>query len=166
MRVLRTIYLVTRLAVAGAACVVGTACPHPSTAITPVSSAAPSEAAALATIEQWRQAMEVRSVDGLAKLYANDQRLIVVAQGQRTNGWSNIEPMLRQQLDGAGAVHVRLSEITPYDYGHTMLVHASAEIESSTGATTVKESGVISFVLAPDGMAWRIVAQHFSYRSR
>jgi ketosteroid isomerase-like protein len=126
----------------------------------------PSEAAALATIEQWRQAMEVRSVDGLTKLYSNDQRLIVVAQGQRTNGWSNVEPMLRQQLERAGAVHVRLSEIAAYDYGQTMLVHAAAEIETSTGATTVKESGVISFVLAPDGMVWRIVAQHFSYRSR
>ncbi|HPH69697.1 MAG TPA: nuclear transport factor 2 family protein [Kofleriaceae bacterium] len=168
MRGLRTIYLVTRLVAGSALCVASAGCPHASTASTvaPTSGAVPSEAAALATLEQWRQAMEVRSVDGLAQLYANDQRLIVVAQGQRTNGWSNVEPMLRQQLERAAEVHVRLSEMTSYDYGQTMVVHAAAEIETSSGATAVKESGVLTFVLAPRGTSWRIVAQHFSYRSR
>lgn len=124
------------------------------------------EVAALATVEQWRQAMEVRSLDGLAKIYANDRRLIVVDQGQRQNGWSIVEPALRDMLARVREVHLKLTELTAQSYGTSMLVHASMAREISDGTTTVTEAGVVTLVLERDGGAWRIVAQHFSYRSR
>lgn len=124
------------------------------------------EIAALATVEQWRQAMEVRSLDGLAKLYVNDRRLVVVDQGQRQNGWSIVEPALRDMLARVREVHVKLSELTAQQYGTSMLVHAAMAREISDGTTTVTEAGILTLILERDSGAWRIVAQHFSYRSR
>ena len=124
------------------------------------------EIAALATVEQWRQAMEVRSLDGLTKLYANDRRLVVVDQGQRQNGWSIVEPALRDMLARVREVHVKLSELTAQQYGTSMLVHAAMAREISDGTTTVTEAGILTLILERDSDAWRIVAQHFSYRSR
>ncbi len=124
------------------------------------------EVAALATVEQWRQAMEVRSLEGLANVYATDRRLVLVDQGQRQNGWSIVEPALRDMLARVREVHLKLSELTAQPYGTSMLVHAAMAREISDGATTVTETGVLTLVLERDSGAWRIVAQHFSYRSR
>lgn len=124
------------------------------------------EIAALAAVEQWRQAMEGRSLDGLAKLYVNDRRLVVVDQGRRQNGWSIVEPALREMLARVREVHVKLSELSAQQYGPSMLVHAAMAREISDGTTTVTEAGILTLFFERDSGAWRIVAQHFSYRSQ
>ncbi|MBP9085392.1 MAG: nuclear transport factor 2 family protein [Kofleriaceae bacterium] len=158
MRIVRSLVVVAILA--GCA---GTKAP-PTVAVAALDGNA--EVAALATVERWRQAMEVRSLDGLAGVYANDRRLVVVDQGQRQNGWSIVEPALRDMLARVREVHLKLSELTAQPYGTSMLVHGAMAREISDGATTVTEAGILTLILERDSGAWRIVAQHFSYRSR
>src|SRR5689334_19184687 len=73
------------------------ACPRSGGDTTPARPATPKEvvAAARATVEQWRQAYEVRSFDALAKLYAHDLDLVVVQDGVPLIGWQSVEGMLK-----------------------------------------------------------------------
>src|SRR5262245_65576249 len=63
------------------------------------------------TIEQWRQAYEVRSMDTLAKLYSHDPTLAIVQDGAVERGWAVIEPALRGRLARATAIRVRITEL-------------------------------------------------------
>ncbi|MBL0215740.1 MAG: nuclear transport factor 2 family protein [Myxococcales bacterium] len=64
-----------------------------------------------ATIEQWRQGYEVRSVDALAKLYARDLDVVVVQEGQTMIGWSSVEAYLKDRIARAGQIHIRLKDV-------------------------------------------------------
>ena len=128
-------------------------------------------AAAKATLEQWRQAYEVRSLDALAPLYAHDLDVVVVVEGTPLIGWSSVEAMLKDRLARAGTIHVRLKDIGVSSLGPTAAsVVATMSREVTAGATTVTEAGTLTLALRHDhpaagsGGAWVIVAEHYSYR--
>src|SRR5256885_11259363 len=89
------------------------------------------------TIEQWRQAYEIRSMDALAKLYAHDPGLSVVQDGARLLGWPATEEALRAKLARATAIRVRITELQLTPLGADAAV-ASALMtrESTEGAAT------------------------------
>src|SRR5437879_4377573 len=89
-------------------------CPHGKAEDTVAAKpATPKEVVAIgkATIEQWRQAYEVRSADALGKLYVHDSDVVVVQDGQALIGWSAVEAMLKDRLARAKDIHVRLKDI-------------------------------------------------------
>src|ERR1044071_5570530 len=100
------------------------------------------------TIEQWRQAYEIRSIDALATLYSHDPGLAVVQDGARQLGWPATEEMLRARLTRATQVHVRITELQIASLGPDAAV-ASALMtrESTDGAATVTETGVLTLAL-------------------
>ena len=143
-------------------------CPHGKAEdTTPVRPATPKEVvnAARGTIEQWRQAYEVRSIDALTKLYAHDLDVVLVQDGQGMIGWSSIEAALKDRLARAKEIHVRLKDITVASLGPTAaFATATMTREVGDGVTTVTENGALTLVLRRDADGWRIVAEHYSYK--
>lgn len=128
---------------------------------------APAEvvAAARATIEQWRQAYEVRSLDALAKLYLQELDLAVVQEGNAILGWSAVEAMLKDRLARAEAIHVRLRDLQVVSLGQGLAsAVATMSRELVSGTTTITEQGALSLVLRQRGDGWVIAAEHYSYR--
>jgi len=139
-------------------------CPPKPTALV---AAPPTElvAAVKGTIEQWRQAYEVRSMEALARLYAHEPGLAVVQDGALQLGWTAIEPALQSRLLHATEIRVRIKDlqIAPLGPGAAVAVGAMTR-ESTDGATQVRETGVITLVLREDPAGWVIASEHFSYR--
>ncbi|MDB4952456.1 MAG: hypothetical protein JWO36_25 [Myxococcales bacterium] len=145
-----------------------TGCPHEKHEETVLAKpATPKEvvAAARATIEQWRQAYEVRSFDALAKLYTHDLDTVVVQDGQTMIGWSSVEAMLRDRLSRAKTIHVRLKDIQVTSLApDAAFAVATMTREVSDGTTSVGENGALTLVLRKDGEVWHIVGEHYSYK--
>lgn len=118
-----------------------------------------------ATIEQWRQGYEVRSVDALAKLYARDLDVVVVQEGQTMIGWSSVEAYLKDRIARAGQIHIRLKDVQVVALGlEAAYAVATMTRELTDGTTTVTESGTLTLVVrkTPDG--WAIASEHYSYK--
>jgi ketosteroid isomerase-like protein len=134
---------------------------------TPSRSATPKEvvASARATIEQWRQAYEVRSLDALDKLYAHDLDVVVVHDGLPIVGWASVEGMLRDRLVRYKKIHIRLKDIQVQSLGEAAAVATAAMTrEQGDDVTTVTEYGALTIVLRRAGERWLIVTEHYSYR--
>ena len=134
----------------------------------PAKPATPKEVvdAGRATIEQWRQAYEVRSLDALSKLYEHNPDVVVVLDGLPLIGWSSVEAMLRDKLARAKEIHVRLKDITVTSYA-PVLAGAVAQMtrEIGDGVTTVSENGTLTLLLhREDDGTWKIVSEHYSYK--
>lgn len=148
------------------AALVAAGCRHGAEA-TPPRPATPKEvvAGARATIEQWRQAHEVRSFDALAKLYAHDLDLVVVQDGLLLVGWSSVENMLEDRFARYKDIHVRLKDIQVRSLAPTAATATAAMTrELGDGVTTVTESGTLTLILQQHGDAWTIVSEHYSSR--
>lgn len=157
-----------RHAVAVAIALVVAGCPAPKGAdTTPAGAATPKDVvtAARGTIEQWRQAYEVRSFDALAKLYVHGDDTVVVQDGVPLIGWSTIQAMLQDRLARAKDIHVRLKEVTVTSLAPTVAsAVATMTREISDGVTTVTENGALTLVLLQTADGWKIVAEHYSYK--
>ena len=142
-------------------------CPRGGGDTTPARVLTPKEvvAGARATVEQWRQAYEVKSLDALAKLYAHNIDLVVVHDGVPIVGWSSVENMLKDRIARYKEVHVRLKDIQVQSLGPTSAV-ATAAMSREVGddVTTVTEQGALTIVLRKDNDAWLIVSEHYSYK--
>src|SRR5262245_19716956 len=105
--------LVAALALAG--------CPRGGGEPTPTRPATPQEviAGARGTIEQWRQTYQVRSVDTLAKLYADEVDLVVVTDGMQLVGWTSGEAMVKDELQRHPKIQIRLKDIQVVGLGPT-----------------------------------------------
>lgn len=122
-------------------------------------------AAAKATIEQWRQAYEVRSVDALAKLYAHDVDLVVVQEGTPYLGWSSVEAMLKDRIARAETIRMRLKDMQVISLSPQLAsAVATMSREQTEGATTITENGTLTLVLRLEGGSWLITAEHYSYK--
>lgn len=133
----------------------------------PAAPAAPADvvAAARGAIEQWREAYEVRSVDALAKLYEHDKDVVVVQDGTPHVGWPAVQEMLQERLAKAKEVHVRLVGVQVRSLCPTAaFALATMTREIGDGVTTATEQGALTLVLHKDGDAWKIVAEHYSYK--
>jgi len=141
-------------------------CPH-GTEPAPTHPSAPKEvvAGARATIEQWRQAYQVKSLDALSKLYVRSLDLVVVQDGLPLVGWPSVEGMLKDRFARYQNVVIRLKDIqvTALD-GTSAVATASMTREVGDGVTTITESGALTVVLRKEGDAWLIVAEHYSYK--
>jgi ketosteroid isomerase-like protein len=157
-----------RTAIVLVALVLGAGCPKSKAEdTTPSKPATPKEvvAAGRATIEQWRQAYEVRSIDALAKLYTHDLDTVVVQDGQTLIGWSSVEGMLKDRIARSKQIHVRLKDIQVTSLSaEAAFAVATMTRELSDGTTSVSENGALTLVLRHDADAWRIVAEHYSYK--
>jgi ketosteroid isomerase-like protein len=121
--------------------------------------------AAKSTVESWRQAYEVRSVEAVGKLYAHDADSIIVLDGQPLVGWGTIELMLKDKLSHAKDIHVRLKDVTVKSLAPTIAsVAATMTREIGDGVTTVTEAGALTLVLRKETDGWKIVVEHYSYR--
>lgn len=143
------------------------ACPRGGGDTTPARVLTPKEvvSAARATIEQWRQAYEVKSVEALTKLYAHDIDLVVVQEGLPLIGWSSVEGMLKDRLARYKEVHVRLKDIQVQSLAATAAVATAAMTrELGDGVTTITEYGALTIVLRKAGEEWLIVSEHYSFK--
>jgi len=142
-------------------------CPRGGGDTTPARVLTPKEvvAGARATIEQWRQAYEVRSLDTLTKLYAQNIDLVVVEGGTPYVGWSSVENMLKDRIVRYKEVHVRLKDIQVQSLASTAAVATAVMTrELGDGTTSVSEQGALTIVLRKDGESWLIVTEHYSYK--
>jgi ketosteroid isomerase-like protein len=127
-----------------------------------------SQAAAVrGAVEQWRQAYEVRSLEALARRYAQAEDTVVVQQGGQTRGWTAISALLTERLARAKDVRVRLKDVVVVALGQggASLV-AGMTREVSDGVTTVTEEGTLTLTLRDAAGEWVIVAEHYSYAAR
>ncbi len=121
--------------------------------------------AAKGAIESWRQAYELRSSDALAKLYAHEDDVVVVLDGQPLVGWGSVDLMLKDKLAHAKEIHVRLKDTKVKSLAPTIAsAVATMTREIGDGVTTVTENGALTLVLRKDPDGWKIVLEHYSYR--
>jgi ketosteroid isomerase-like protein len=131
------------------------------------SAATPKEVvtAVKATVEQWRQGYEVRSVDTLAKLYAHDLDVVVVQEGATMIGWSSVEAYLKDRIARAGQIHIRLKDISVIALGlEAASVVATMTRELTDGTTTITENGTLTLVVRRTADGWVISSEHYSYK--
>ncbi len=122
-------------------------------------------AAAKATIEQWRQAYEIRSVEALSQLYARNVDLVVVQEGTTFLGWSSVEAMLKDRIARTGAIVIRLKDMQVSSLApEVAYAFATMTRELTFEATTVTESGTLTLVLRKQGDKWLITSEHYSYK--
>jgi ketosteroid isomerase-like protein len=158
-----------RITVAGVAlaAVLAAGCPaRPGAPVAPVAEPPTDVVAAVkGTIEQWRQAYEIRSADALGKLYVHEPGLTVVQDGALVAGWVSVEAAVGARLAHATAIRIRIKDLQISALGAAGAVATAAMLRESTeGAATVTENGVITFVLRRDDAGWVIVAEHYSYK--
>jgi len=122
-------------------------------------------AAARGTVEQWRQAYEVKGMDALAALYAHDPELILVDDGRALVGWPSVEAAIKDRLARFQKIVIRLRDITVVPLGPTA-VSATVAMTRELGddVTTITETGALTMVLRREGETWVIVTEHYSYR--
>jgi ketosteroid isomerase-like protein len=120
--------------------------------------------AARGAVEQYRQAYEILTFDGLAPLYLQGPEVEVIAQGVRHTGWDEVQAYLRDLLERANEVRLQIGELRVITLGSTGAI-ATAEIERSVRGpvTSVNASGVLSLTLRLEEGRWRIVSEHLSY---
>lgn len=149
--------------------ILAAACTQGTRAVAPAAPTAPAEviAAAKAAVETWRQAYEVKSMEGLAKLYRHDLDLVVVQDGTAYQGWSSVEAMLSDRLARATQIHIRLKDTAVAAHGlDVATVVATMTRERTEGSTTTSESGTLTLVLerSPSDGRWLVVLEHYSYK--
>jgi len=122
-------------------------------------------AGARATIEQWRQAYQVRSFEALTKLYDHSLDLVVVQDGQVLVGWTSVQGMLQDRFARFKDIQIRLKDIQVASLGGTAATATAAMTrELGDGVTTISESGALTVVLRKEGDIWVIVTEHYSYK--
>jgi ketosteroid isomerase-like protein len=144
-------------------------CPRARGPVEPATPATPAEVqeAAKATIEQWRQAYEVRSMEGLAKLYPHELDVVVVQEGTALLGWPSVEGMLKDRLARTTAIHIRLKDIQVVSLAPDVAsATATMTRELTEGAATVSENGTLTLVLRKIGADWLIAVEHYSYKRK
>jgi ketosteroid isomerase-like protein len=121
--------------------------------------------AARGTIEQWRQAYQIKGFDVLTKLYAHEAELVLVHEGRAFVGWPSIEALIKDRLARYQKIVIRLKDINVVALGATSAT-ATAVMTRELGdeVTTVTETGALTMVLRRDGEQWVIVTEHYSYR--
>jgi ketosteroid isomerase-like protein len=121
--------------------------------------------AARGTIEQWRQAYQIKGFDILAKLYTHEPELVLVHEGRAFVGWASIEALIKDRLARYQKIVIRLKDINVVTMGPTSAT-ATAVMTRELGdeVTTVTETGALTMVLRRDGEQWVIVTEHYSYR--
>lgn len=142
-------------------------CTHGQSEARPTQPATPPEvlSAARGTIEQWRQAYQIKSFDVLSNLYAHEPQLVLVQDGRALVGWPSVEAMIKDRLARYLKIVIRLKDINVVALGATAAT-ATAGMTRELGdeVTTVTESGALTMVLRRDGDQWVIVTEHYSYR--
>ena len=161
---IRLVALVAALALAG--------CPRggadQTTPVGPTHELTPKEVviATRGAVEQWRQAYEVRSMDALGKLYAHDIDVVIVQDGVTLIGWGSVEGLLKDRINRAKEIHIRLKEVQVTSVAPTAaFAVATMSREMSDGVTSVTENGSLTLVFRKDATAgWLIVGEHYSYK--
>jgi ketosteroid isomerase-like protein len=120
--------------------------------------------AARGAVEQYRQAYELLTFDGLAPLYVHGPEVEVISQGARHKGWDEVESYLRDLLERANEVRVRVGDLRVIALGPKGAI-ATAEIERSVRGPvlSVNATGVLSLTFRLEDGRWLIVSEHLSY---
>jgi hypothetical protein len=144
------------------------ACASAPSAATPLAPPAPIDVdqAVRSRVEQYRQGYEVRSIDALAPLYAQNDELSLTHQGRTHKGWKAVETFVLTFFGSAQTFRLRVSELAIVTVGETgalatMAVHRTY----GDGVQTVDEKGTLSLAFRRVKDDWLIVAEHYSYAS-
>jgi len=121
--------------------------------------------AARGTIEQWRQAYQIKGFDVLEGLYSHEPQLVFVNDGRLLIGWPSVEAMIKDRLARYQKIVIRLKDINVVSLGPTAAT-ATAVMTRELGdeVTMVTEYGALTMVLRRDGEKWLIVTEHYSYK--
>jgi len=115
-------------------------------------------------VEQYRQAYEIRALEGLTSLYSHGLDVLVVHQGRHYQGWTAVEKYLGDLISGSAEIHVSFADVSVSALGpEGAAVTAKMEREVSDGVTTIKEEGMFTLALRLVDERWLIVSEHFSY---
>jgi ketosteroid isomerase-like protein len=148
-----------------AALVVG-ACGHGSREVLPPRPVTPPDVATAVrgTIEQWRQAYQVKSEEALDRLYAHDE-LVVVQDGRALAGWPAVQAVIKDRLERYQKIVLRVRDVSVIALG-SMGATATGVMTRELGndVTTLTETGTLTMVLRKDPDGWVIVTEHYSYR--
>ncbi len=116
------------------------------------------------TVEQYRQAYEVRSLDALEPLYAKGEGIVITHQGKTHRGMSQVAAYLNKLLRRAQYIRMKTSAVTVIALGgQGAAVTATLNRAVGDGVTTVETTGTLTLALKRFQKRWVIVSEHFSY---
>lgn len=119
----------------------------------------------LRAIEAWRRASEERSVNALFALYDHSPSIALVTQGAAIIGWDAVQSELTARFAAAKDIHYKLSDIRVSPMGGGAVATATLARDISDGVKAVADTGTLTLAFGKDVEgAWKIVAEHFSFR--
>lgn len=119
------------------------------------------------TLEQYRQAYEVRSLDALEPLYAKGEGISITHQGVTMRGMEQVAAYLNKLLRRAQYVRMKMSGVQVVALGGAgASVTASLNRAVGDGVTTIETTGTLNLALKLVNKRWVIVHEHFSYPPR
>jgi len=119
------------------------------------------------TLEQYRQAYEVRSLEALAPLYAKGGGIAITHQGKSYRGMASVAEYLNKLLRKSEYIRMSLSNIEVIALsGSSAVAIANINRAIGDGVTTVEATGVLTLALERSKKHWVIVSEHFSYPPR
>lgn len=119
------------------------------------------------TLEQYRQAYEVRSLEALAPLYAKGEGIAITHQGVSYRGMASVAAYLNKLLRVSKYIRMKLTGIHVIALsGSSAVAVAKVNRAVGDGVTTVETTGVLSLALKRFEKRWVIVSEHFSYPPR
>jgi len=119
------------------------------------------------TVEQYRQAYEVRSLEALAPLYAKGEGIVITHQGKTHRGMTQVAAYLNRLLRRAQYIRMKTSGLTVIALGSAgASVTATVNRAIGDGVTTVESTGTLTLGLKLVDKRWVIVSEHFSYPPR
>ena len=118
-------------------------------------------------VEQYRQAYEVHSPDGLGELFVHDLDVVSVYQGRVQQGWTQVQADQAKRLEDATKVRIVITDLNIQALGTEVAV-ATAGLERNIGddATTTTARGTLTLVFHRVAERWLIASEHFSYPTK
>jgi ketosteroid isomerase-like protein len=119
-----------------------------------------------ATVEQYRQAWDVLSIDALAPLYFASDDLVLVRQGHAWRGWEAVRGGLADLFRQTTKLELVLSNETINQAGDGgAVVTADVHLTWTSNSVITDQQGALTLVLRRGAAGWKIVGEHYSFAS-
>jgi ketosteroid isomerase-like protein len=107
--------------------------------------------------------VEAGDLSAIAKVWANDDSVVVFENGRANNGWADYrDHHLGRELAAFKNTHYTLTDITPHVSGDTAWATFKYALTADTATRHIDGSGVGTAGLERRGGQWRIVHWHSS----
>ena len=119
------------------------------------------------TLQAHARGMEAGDLAAIAKVWANDDSVVVFENGRANNGWADFrDHHLGRELAAFKNVHYTMTDVTPHVSGDVAWATFKYALTADTATKHIDGGGFGTAGLERRGGQWKIVHWHTSSSSR